>query len=439
MKRLFVFLLAFVIIFSILPTNQTYAANEDFDVAYNFSPELVGSKGADVHLTLTIRNTGSTNITWIDVVINTTTTYYQRWTGTITPGSTRRLSYIVPFESSDLEKNKILQVSMNNDMDTNNDGVKMFNFEIHGTEYIFDVDVSKTPDRSEYRPGDMIHIAHDFTNLFESHAATEVITTTYMARAGDHVCDNISIYHGSVFPGSTITDEFTYVFSEDDTGHIEVFYRIQYIMMGKEYMREAVTMEFDVLPPYIIDMHTDLTATPTEIDSGDTVTFQLYILNTGSDIDRIEVRNGEGGIVAFIESLAAGASGTIPLSVNIHENCDVSYVVVAYIGEDHLSVETNNVYITVRDPVTATPDEILISTPTPTINNPPSPDATPDNTEVIGSLEPTNEVMESIVSVDGSNKDYSGINLAFLLVLLIVVLLILVGLVVLLVYLRRKH
>ena len=436
MKRIFIFAIVVLMVLSIVPTH-TYADNEDFEVAYAFNPELIGAKGADVSMLLTIRNMGTTDITWIDVVINNTETYFQRWTGTIRPGSIRRLRYVIPFASSDLNVNRFLQVSMNNDVDTNNDGVKMFEFQLEGTEDIFGVDASRAPHSATYEPGDSITVEHDFTNLFETHAATDVITNTYLVKDGDKLVDRISVYQGDVFPSNTISDSFTHTFDEDDVGRVEAFYRIQFTMMGQEYVRESATMAFDVLRGYEIDFRADLTASPTEIYAGDLVTFEVNIHNDGSDVERFEIRNDEGGVMASTESLPAGSSGSVAISANIYESCDVSYIVIGYISGDHISKETNSVRITVREPETATPEPTM--TPNPTGATAPTPTVTTEETTKPADTPVTDEVKPAATKEEAAGQGSENRKeLRTLIVLLIVVALILLVLVGVLVYMRKK-
>lgn len=437
MKKYLLFVLSVVVILStiILPTTS-FADDDDFEVTYSFSPQLVGSLGAEVKLTLEVTNTGSTDINWVDVGVNNTTPYGQRWTGTINPGTSRTVVFLIPFESTDLNVDRYLQVSMSNDVANNPNGLKMFNFQLQGTNDIFNVSSSISPVKSQYQPGDTITITHTFTNLIETHAATGTSSTTFLGIGTGHIYNHPTINHGNVFPTGTVSNSFVYTLQESDIGHVKAFYSLEFKMMGKDYTLEQSTVEFDVIPLPDINYNANLSASPTEINPGDTVTFTINLQNTSSAaIDNFEIRNAEGGVMASTESLPAGASGSVQLSANINESTDVSYVVVGRIGTRNATKETNIVHITVRDPQTPTPAPTAVpATPVPT----PTIEVTPTNSPTLvpvitlintdGLSTPTIIMSEEPVNTPAppSNNNKSG-GTSFLLVLIIIILILLIA------------
>jgi hypothetical protein len=447
MKKYLLFaLLAVIILTTIILQTTSYADDSDFEVTYDFSPQLVGSLGAEIKLTLEVTNTGSTDINWIDVVVNNTTPFSERSTITINPGTSKTLVYSIPFTDSDLNVDRILQVSMSNDVANKPNGVKMFNFQIQGTDDIFDVSASISPVKSQYQSGDTITVTHTFTNLISTHATTETTSTAFIAVDTNHVYDHPTITHGNVFPGNTISNSFVYTLQEADIGHVKAYYSMKFKLMGKEYNFEASTIEFDVVPRPKIKFNANLSASPNKINPGDTVTFTVNLQITSSTtIDNFEIRNAEGGVMASTESLAAGASRTVQLSANIAESTNVSYVVVGRMGSRNATKQTNTVQITVRKPPTPTPDPTPIPvTPTPTAK--PTPTATATLVPTI-TLINTDEAstpaiimsQEPVITPQPPSKNNNG-KTSFLLVLIIIILILLItGVVGIGIMLFNKH
>ena len=348
------FSLVLIIIFAIPITS--YAADDDFEVSYSFSPNPLGKAGGDVQLRLTIRNTGTTNITWVDVVINTASAYNRHWSATITPGSSRTVTYIVPFGSSDVNKEKLLQVSMNNNITANPDGVKMFRFEIDGSDNIISINSTISPARTVYHPGDTVTVSYSVRNNSTTHAITDVEALSSITRTDPFYMLWIkSNDFGNVFPGAQKSDSFSYTFTDSNIGmmNLEAGWTFRYSggrnSVGKLFMRVNVEEEEPD-----VDFTTHLTANPIEIDAGDTVRFHVTMNNIGDDrIATFEIRNSEGGLEASTESMASGASGSVNIDVPIHESTNVSYVVIGKKSGVNVSKETNSVRITVRDPEAA--------------------------------------------------------------------------------------
>ncbi len=394
--RKIISIILFIALFSIIisPINAA-AANDDFDVEYSFSPEVVGFKGADVQLVLKIENTGSTDITWIDVVINTETTYTQRWTGTITPGSVRTISFLVHFGENDLDEDKILQVSMNNNSSANPDGLKMFNFQIDSITTFVGRTINISPLVSSYEIGDTVQVTYTFTNLITTHALINARTRLYVRVAGEVHSTSELINHGNIFPGDSVTHVITFVLDESYIGTMNITSNIACTLMGEDY---SLSQSFNVFtleaPEPDIGFSANLTAEPTEIESGETVMFYVNLENTGSDtITTYEIRNSEGGLMASTESMPSGGSGTVPLSAQIYETSDISYVVIAYSGDYYETEETNSVHITVVDPEPDTP--VPTDTPSPTPSEETSAAATEDTPTPTLSPTPSESAYES--------------------------------------------
>jgi hypothetical protein len=361
MKSKFLLLLLVLLAVMMLAPAGVRAANDDFAVSYSFYPDRVGYKGADVALTLTVTNEGTTNITWVDVVVNTHTAFSERWTATINPGHDRAYVFTIPFEPEDLDNDKILQVAINNDGDTNPDGVQMFHFEIESTTNILTVVEERSPDSDFYLPEDMVTFTHRITNNMTTHAATGFTLEADLMRGSEMIAAMMTA-GGNIFPGDTKSGNFEFMFGEDMVGILHWRCKLSYTMMGRSYVETCDLPSFEVnylavmeVPPDV-EFTAGLRADRSEISTGDTVTFSVDIENTGDDaIGGFDIRNAEGGLEASTESLPVGGSGTVTLSVPVYETCTVSYTVVGRTEDTEVSHETNSMTITVREPETPAP------------------------------------------------------------------------------------
>lgn len=378
-RRFTAIILLIIFAFFILPNPHALAANDDFEVEYEFFPETMGYKGGNVQLVLDIENTGTTNITWIDVVINTAATFSQRWTGTILAGSSRTISFTVPFREEDLNVRKILQVSMNNNITTNPDGIKMFNFELEGLSYFVDHDITVSPEKAVYEVGDTVQITHEFSHRITTHAAIGATTRIFIRVNGEvHSMSGI-VSQGNIFPGASVTHITNITFDESYAGEVNITSNIQFEMMEKDYgFSESYTTLTVASPEPDINFSATLSAAPMEIEAGDLVAFDIDLENTGSDtIDYFEIRNSEGGLVITTGSFAPGDSRTAGILSAIHETSDISYVVIAYGDGYSVARETNRVHITVTEPE---PEPAATETPTQSPTPEPSPEDTPEMT-----------------------------------------------------------
>ncbi|MCK5129094.1 MAG: hypothetical protein KAQ68_04540, partial [Clostridiales bacterium] len=435
--KLLVLALVVLLMVSIFPTTAI-ATNSDFDVEYEFNPEIVPFKGGNVQMVLQVENKGTTNITWVDVVVNTAAPYSERWTGTIVPGAIRTISFWIPFAEDDLNIQKILQVSMNNNITANPDGVKMFTFELEGKINIFAHTFSVTPVKTSYEHTDTIEITHNFTNSITTHAATNARTQLFIRVNGDVEMVTSVLSHGMVFPGMEISRVMTFDLSEFSAGDFHITSNIKFDMMGESYSLSANSVEFTINEPEF-DFTAVLSAEPTEIAAGETVEFTVALSNNGdSAIDTFEIRNAEGGLIAATESMPAGGSGSVPTSASIHENTDVSYVVIAKIGEHNDSMETNTVHIVVVEPTeepTATPTETPEPIATETLSPSPSDEVLPSAT----TIEKTSEKPIEVVREDVENEAKSGLSTTMLLLIMGILALIIASLIVLTVIMLKRN
>lgn len=350
-RKLLIMILTVLSVLCIFAPVNTLADNDDFQVDNEFSPNPAGYLGGNIALNLGITNTGPKDITWVDVVINTQNIYTQHWSGTIAPGGRQTISLLVPFAPDDVNKAKILQVSMNNNSSSNPDGIYMDRFEIEGISDIFDVSYTLSPSKAVYYPGDTVTITTTFTNNMPHGTALDMRSRLYMTK-GLEIFDGDIIDHGNVLPGDSVSNSQTYTFAEDDAGQtINANHYADFDLMGEHYHFSDNTVDLDIgVPETEIDFTAHLSADHTEIDAGDTVTFTVQVENTGGDdIGVFEIRNTEGGLEVETEPLPAGGSGTVTINADISESTDVRYVVIGRTGGNSESLETNIVHITVRE------------------------------------------------------------------------------------------
>ncbi len=357
MKKLFLVVLALIIIFNAFWPCIAYADDDDFEVEYEFVPARTGCDGGKVQLRLTVRNTGPTDITWIEAVINTETPYSERWESTpIHPGTTRTITFTdVIFSTDDVNTEKLLAVSMNNNISANPDGIKLIPFTLRGTYNMYSISASISPEREEYRPGDTVTISYRIKNEME--AVTLMHMKTRPMLTGGPGILLITQYEdlGNVFPGATKSNSFTYTFEDDYAGEVYLTCMQEFTLLEVVYRMSSSLLTFQVAGPEI-SFTAALYADETEVDAGDSVTLRIAIGNTGDDaIDTFEVLRG-GALEASAESLPAGGSGSVTLTKTVHETTTFRYAVLGKTGSFTDTVETNAVTVRVREPeASATP------------------------------------------------------------------------------------
>ena len=420
---LIVALAALTVLLFVAP-GPALAADSDFEVEYEFSPDLVGRDGGVVQLLLTVRNTGPTNITWLNVVINTATPFSSRWTGTIVPGASRRLSFNVTFSGRDLNTRKLLQVSMNNNSSANPDGVKTLPFELSGTMRMFEIIADISPLRTQYEPGDTVTISYSITNVIATHALMHMTTHARLTRGSDIIYTGVVVDLGNIFPGATKTTSFRYTFDEDDAGEITLGCLQEFTFLEVDYGVRGSPLGLVVLaPPPEVDFTATLYADRTEVDAGQVVQLRVALGNTGDDaISRFEITSEDGALEAATESLPAGGSGSVTLSVPVHETTTFRFAVKGTTGAVSETVETNAVTVTVRRAETS---ESTMTTATTTAtaegsttsDTAGSPEGTPSSSEN-SSTETTGPPSTAATPVEATAEKTAGLSNTMLIVII---------------------
>ena len=387
-KRLIWILAVLLIALTVIVPSAAQAAIDDFDITFSVTPELTGYLGGDIQLRISVENKGTTPITWIEVDVLTQEPFHERRSITIPEGTTRHnLLFIVPFWGGDLDSDRLLSVSMNNDGDASSDGVQVRTFAVEGTEDILGVERSTETTGGDYAvlPGDTLTITHTFSNPFETHSALGLDTRIYLWRGGENIYASPTDSHGALLPGESTDTTLIYSIAPSDIGHIQVMYRAAFTLMGRPYVVLKDSFAFNVMDPAPdIEFDAHLSASSTTVDAGDDVLFSIRIENTGENfIEEMVVLNSEEGLISTLGGLPVGGSVSVESLANITETADFNFIVVCRAGLETVeSIETNTVHITVLEPEessTQIPTEIpsveIEPTPSPTFSDIPAVEA----------------------------------------------------------------
>lgn len=351
-KSKFMFFLSILIllVFLFLPIT-VFSDNSDFDVSYSFSPDEIGYGGGETNLNLTVRNTGPTNIIWVDVEIDTTPAFSRRWNVIIPPGYLNSTIFAnIPFTPSDLNAQKHLRVSMNNNKVASPDGIKSFGFALDSTDSFFDINSNYAPSSSTFKPDDIVNLTHIFENNSTSSDITGLTSNIEIRKVGGGSNFGPMVSHGTLSPGAYADNDMTYTFKEEDVGTVKFFYHTTFNYMAYGYTEskktKTVTVEANELD---IDFDTRLTANPLEIDAGDVVHFTVLLDNIGDDlISEFEIKNSDGMHLASTQHLSSGDYRAITFDTNINETSDIFFEVIAKEGGVNVSKVTNSVHIIVQ-------------------------------------------------------------------------------------------
>ncbi len=322
------------------------ADNDDFTVSYVFSPHDVGPKGADMRLTLTVTNTGSTDITWIGVGIDTAVPFSGRWNGSpaIHPGTHRTLTFTVPFQQGDINETRLMQVTMNNNAAPAADGSISFRFSIHGVERFVVPASSIVIPPSGFHAGDEVTVTLRYRNECTTHPALHFRTDAWLTKDGTVLNNVPEVDHGMLAQGGEVTRSFTYTLRDSDTGTLIIHSRARYTLMGRTYDDSNTLGHISVASAAPeMDFTASLTAEPREIHMGDTVHFRITVQNTGGQaIDRFQITCNELDVEMEADGMAVGASGSITVDKRINESCDIRFAVRAYAGDRSVLRQTND-------------------------------------------------------------------------------------------------
>lgn len=204
-----------------LTPGPALAADSDFEVSFSPFPVCLGYKGGEVEMIFRVSNVGATDITWVNVVVNTEAGYSHRWNVTIRPGMMRELEVDVPYSRRDLEKDRIIQISMNNNMTANPDGIKTFRLNVDFIDPLLGVSATRSPSRSTYKVGNTLTITHNYTNRATGLATT--VGSDIRIVVGSRVLHSV---HEAVtlMAGQTKQAAFRYTFTQEAAGEVRVIH-----------------------------------------------------------------------------------------------------------------------------------------------------------------------------------------------------------------------
>lgn len=340
-----------------LSPGPALAADSDFRISVNPLLFGLGPKGGSVTPDVSVWNEGDTDITWINVVVNTQAGFSRRVTHTIAPGDSYTIGLSLPLAAADVGKQLLVQVSMNNDGSANPDGVKMASIRVDRIDPVFTVSASVSPDRSTYSVGDTITITHRYTNhvvdrlLGIDDTITMAVGSDVVHRATEGV---------EVGPGRTETASFQYTLGREDVGRLSVTHYATTMLAGKPY-EAAGSIQLTVRAPRP-EFTAVLTADPATITAGEPVTATVRITNTSDHTTDFVIYDSGRTQRGTIDNVPAGAARDFVEEIHPSVSGDVSYIVKGKIGSESSEKTTNAVAITVS-PVTTSSSSATSSEP----------------------------------------------------------------------------
>lgn len=208
-------------------------------MTYEFYPGGLGYLGGYVRLILHVTNEGATNIDKVTAVINLKAGFSQTWTGTIAPGEEKKIVFDdIHFTEDDVNVQRFLQVAINNDGDTNPDGVQMVSFTMPGAGTLFRLTYDLSPSGSTLHPGDTLSgdIYIDNTNTADGMILDNLnVTVTIELDGADNQYLPTHDY-GSLGPGESVVHTFSYVLQETDvTERLRVLCNVKCSLAGTNY------------------------------------------------------------------------------------------------------------------------------------------------------------------------------------------------------------
>jgi|GEM_PF-4219221 hypothetical protein len=288
MKKTLLILLILLLVFAAVPITAQ-GADSDFDVTYDLAFSSLPYKGGTMRITINVYNNGSSNITWVDAIVNLASPYYMdRWSGTITPGGHESINMYVPFKQTDLDKDVWLQVSMNNDIDTNPDGVWMRKIRVNSNDMpVFDRTLEVSPGSGSVYTDSTVQVSMEYTNATGSRQVKKLMSWAQVTFPGGRALDIPYEFHPDLIPTDTSVHTFDIPIRRNEVGLITVRTYYSYAVDGYSY--DITGEEFTIMVRPIIELTATLSAAPLTIDIGDEVNFSLTVENHGDSMEELNI------------------------------------------------------------------------------------------------------------------------------------------------------
>ncbi|MBT3318479.1 MAG: hypothetical protein HN948_08730 [Clostridia bacterium] len=354
-------MLTIALIVLMLPPGVSIAANEDFEVTFEFIPEEVGDPGGEPRLQFVVTNNGTTDITWVRVDINTSAGFYMVWDHVIRPGDSSGTVSLVPFAPEDLNVEKTILFSMNNNSTANPDGIQINKFTLTNIHKEDMVRVSGriSPSKSEYYFGEEVQVTYEFENITSAqlvNVETRILVFGNMEGPGEHMVDTGYIAQPNLSRGDSTTHRVSFELTDEADGGIAAYYFIIFEYCEVSFTLSDALIRKNVVERIpVIEFDASLNADPTAVLAGEDVNFEVTIHNTGGDaIESFDIVDSEGVTVAGLEGLEPGDAGTSSFTKAFDETTLVYYKVIGRTGEHSAQVDTNSVIITIEAPAEPT-------------------------------------------------------------------------------------
>lgn len=357
-------LAAFMFVFA-----QSASADDNITIGVVFNTQTAGPKGGKIHISVTISNQTDKDITWVGFAVNTSEAYYEHWTGTdcVPAYCFRTHTLEVDFAAEDLDKDKFLVVSINNDGDANPDDVKTHTFSINSVDEVISVSASADPSHGPYRVGDTVFVTHRFASNVDLQAEDLVFQCILTNENGTRINDTGPITRTVLDAGESIGIPTNAALTNSDRDFVEASYALAYTYLNVRYGVNDITLTLPVDEALNPDFTAELSAPFYTADKGVVTELKLNIVNTGNQgFGSFYVEDPSGVHIANGDSLGPGETTDImiPFLFYDYDEWDMRYIVTGDYGYGEHSEETNTIHMVCEDPNTPEPEETATSLPT---------------------------------------------------------------------------
>lgn len=147
-------ILTLILVICVINPSPALTAHDDFEITLTVSPHTIAERGGIIYVAINVSNVGPMAITWVRVGASTTTPYSEQWNGSIAAGASKTITFGIPFDAADLDREILAAISMNNDGDADLDGKIVRMITVASEDNVFMTAGTTTPDREIYYVGE---------------------------------------------------------------------------------------------------------------------------------------------------------------------------------------------------------------------------------------------------------------------------------------------
>lgn len=348
---------------------QPASADDNITIGVVLHTQTAGPKGGRIKISVTISNQTDTDITWVDFAVNTSEPYYEHWVGTdcVPAYCFRTHTLEVDFTADDLNKDKFLVVSLNNDSDANPDEVKTHTFRVNSIDEVISISASVDPSHGPYRVGDTVFVTHRFVSNVDLEAQDLVFQCMLKNESGARINDTGPITRTVLGAGESIGIPANATLASSDRDFVEASYALAYTYLNVRYAVNNVTLTLPVDEALNPDFTAALSAPFYTADKDVVTDLILNIVNTGNQgFGSFYVEDPNGVLIATEDSLGVGGEIDIMIPFLFYEygEWDMRYIVTGDYGYGEHTEETNTIHMICEAQSTPEPDETPASLPT---------------------------------------------------------------------------